>query len=144
MSFPYTEQATYMLFAHSNVYLDVAVVNWCIGQAGFHRLLRQVIDTVGPDKILFGSDQMNMPQMIPVGVSAIREAPFLSEEEKRKILGDNARKLLGINIMQRAWSRKLPNHRMESDWGAIRPPKGILAPKIVASPEVGSGLVPHF
>lgn len=102
MSFPYTEQATYMLFAHSNVYLDVAVVNWCIGQAGFHRLLRQVIDTVGPDKILFGSDQMNMPQMIPVGVSAIREAPFLSEEEKRKILGDNARKLLGINIMQRA------------------------------------------
>lgn len=98
MSYPFTEQATYMLLAHSNVYMDVATVNWCIGRAGFHRLLRQVIETVGPDKILFGSDQMNMPQMIPVGVSAIQEASFLSEEDKRKILGGNARKLLGINV----------------------------------------------
>ncbi len=98
MSFPFTEQATYMLLAHSNVYMDLGVVDWCIGRAGFHRLLRQVVDTAGPDKILFGSDQMNMPQMMPVAVSAIREASFLSEEDKRKILGDNARKLLGISV----------------------------------------------
>jgi predicted TIM-barrel fold metal-dependent hydrolase len=98
LSFPFTEQATYILFAHPNVYADVAAVNWCLGRAGFHRLLRQVFETVGSDKILFGSDQMNVPQMIPVGVSAIQEASFLSEEDKRKILGDNARKLLGINV----------------------------------------------
>jgi predicted TIM-barrel fold metal-dependent hydrolase len=96
MSFPFTEQATYMLYAHSNVYMDVSTANWILKPAGFHRLLRQVVETVGADKILFGSDQMNMPQMIPVAVSAIREAPFLSEEDKRKILGDNARRLLGI------------------------------------------------
>jgi hypothetical protein len=36
-----------------------------------------------------------------------------------------------------------PNHRMEADRGANRPPKGILAPKMVASPEIGSGLVPR-
>jgi predicted TIM-barrel fold metal-dependent hydrolase len=85
-----------MLYAHSNVYMDVSTANWILKPAGFHRLLRQVVETVGADKILFGSDQMNMPQMIPVAVSAIREAPFLSEEDKRKILGDNARRLLGI------------------------------------------------
>jgi len=96
MSYPFTEEATYMLLTHSNVYMDVATVNWYLGRAGFQRLLRQVVETVGADKILLGSDQMNVPQMIPVGVSAIREAPFLSEEDKRKILGDNARKLLGI------------------------------------------------
>ena len=98
LSYPFTEQAIYMVFAHSNVYLDVATVNWCIGPAGFHRLLRQVVETVGADKILFGSDQMEFPQMIPVGVSAIHKASFLSEEDRRKILGDNARKLLGINV----------------------------------------------
>jgi len=95
LSFPFTEQATYILFAHPNVYADVAAVNWCLGRAGFHRLLRQVVETVGPDKILYGTDQMAMPQMIAVGVSAIQEASFLSEEDKRKILGDNARRLLG-------------------------------------------------
>ena len=98
MSYPFTEQATYMLYAHANVYMDVAVVNWILGRAGFHRLLKHVVETVGPDKILFGSDQMNVPQMIPAAVSAIQEAPFLSEEDKCKILGDNARKLLGIHM----------------------------------------------
>ncbi len=94
LSFPFTEQATYILFAHPNVYADVAAVNWCLGRAGFHRLLQQVVETVGADKILYGTDQMAMPQMIAVGVSAIQEASFLSEEDKRKILGDNARQLL--------------------------------------------------
>ncbi len=97
MSYPFTEQATYMLYAHSNVTMDVAYVDWILGRAGFHRLLKQVVETVGSDKIMFGSDQMNAPQMIPVAVSAIREASFLSEEDKRKILGDNARRLLGIH-----------------------------------------------
>jgi uncharacterized protein len=98
LSFPFSDQAAYMLYAHSNVYLDVSVVNWILGKAGFHRLLREVVELVGADKILYGSDQMGFPQMIPFGVGAIREAPFLSEEDKRKILGDNARKLLGINV----------------------------------------------
>jgi hypothetical protein len=97
LSYPFTEQATYMLYAHSNVYTDVGVVNWILGRAGFHRLLRQVVETVGCDKILFGSDQMSATHMIPVAVSAIQEAPFLSEEDKCKILGDNARRLLGIS-----------------------------------------------
>jgi predicted TIM-barrel fold metal-dependent hydrolase len=96
MSYPFTEQATYMLYAHSNVYMDVATVNWLLGRAGFYRLLRQAVETVGADKILFGTDQMNRADRIPIGVSAIREASFLSEEDKRKILGDNARRLLGI------------------------------------------------
>jgi predicted TIM-barrel fold metal-dependent hydrolase len=41
-------------------------------------------------------ESFDIVEMIPVAVSAIREAPFLSEEDKRKILGDNARKLLGL------------------------------------------------
>lgn len=95
MSYPFTEQATYMLYAHANVYMDVAVVNWILGKAGFQRLLRQVVETVGPDKVFFGSDKMGASHILPVAVSAIQEAPFLSAEDKRKILGDNARKLLG-------------------------------------------------
>jgi predicted TIM-barrel fold metal-dependent hydrolase len=100
MSWPFTEQAAYMLYAHSNVYMDVSCVNWILGRAGVHRLLRQVVETVGPDKILFGTDQMGMPAKIPIAVSAIREATFLSEEDKRKILGDNARRLLGLGETQ--------------------------------------------
>jgi predicted TIM-barrel fold metal-dependent hydrolase len=96
MGYPFVEQATYMLYAHSNVYMDVSTVNWFFGRAAFHRWLRGVVETVGPDKVLYGSDKMNRPERIPVAVSAVRDAPFLSEEDKHKILGDNARRLLGI------------------------------------------------
>jgi predicted TIM-barrel fold metal-dependent hydrolase len=104
MSYPFTEQATYMLYAHSNVYMDVSCVDWILGRAGFHRLLRQVVETVGPDKILFGTDRMNNPDVIPIAVSAIQEAAFLSEEDKHKILGDNARHLLGMGTVSKEQS----------------------------------------
>jgi len=98
MSYPFTEEATYMLpHPFKRLHGCRRSWNWYLGRAGFHRLLRQVVETVGADKILFGSDQMNVPQMIPVGVAAIQEAPYLSEEDKRKILGDNARRLLGLS-----------------------------------------------
>ena len=74
--------------------MDVGVVDWILGRAGFHRLLRQVVETVGPDKVLFGSDQMRRPDKIPIAVCAIQEASFLGEEDKAKILGGNARRLL--------------------------------------------------
>lgn len=94
MGYPFTEQATYMLYAHANVYMDISVVNWILGRVGFHRLLEQVVGTVGSDKILFGSDQMKLPDKIPVAVEAIQEASFLSEEEKLKILRENALRFL--------------------------------------------------
>ena len=97
LSYPFTEQATYMLYAHTNVYADLGVVNWILGRKGFHRLLRQVVEVVGPDKILFGSDWMGTPTRMAVALSAVQEADFLSEEDKAKILGGNARKLLGLS-----------------------------------------------
>ena len=45
---------------------------------------------------MFGSDQMRWPQKIGEAIEAIREAPFLSEEQKRDILHDNAARFLRL------------------------------------------------
>jgi uncharacterized protein len=50
----------------------------------------------GNDRILFGSDQMVWPQMITPAVAAIRDAKFLSEADKRRILWENAAALFGL------------------------------------------------
>ena len=57
-------------------------------------LLREAVENVGSDRILFGSDQMVWAQMITP--ESIRDAGFLSDQDKRDILGDNARRLLKI------------------------------------------------
>jgi predicted TIM-barrel fold metal-dependent hydrolase len=96
MGWPFYDHALYMLFAYENVYLDTAIVNWILGKQLFNRTLEEAVDTVGSDRILFGTDQMVWPQMITPAVESIRDAPFLSDQDKRNILGENARRLLKI------------------------------------------------
>lgn len=96
MGWPFFDHALYMLYAYPNVFVDVAVVDWILGKGVFERMLREAIDTVGNDRILFGSDQMVWPQMITPAVAAIRDAKFLSEADKRRILWGNAAALFGL------------------------------------------------
>jgi predicted TIM-barrel fold metal-dependent hydrolase len=97
MGWPFYDHALYMLWAHENVYLDTATVDWVLGKKLFYRMLEESVDTAGSDRILFGSDQMVWPQMITRAVQSIRDAPFLSDQDKRNILGENARRLLKIS-----------------------------------------------
>jgi len=43
---------------------------------------------------MFGSDQMRWPEMIGEGIKAIEEADFLTAEQKRDILYNNAVRFL--------------------------------------------------
>jgi predicted TIM-barrel fold metal-dependent hydrolase len=94
MGWPFPDHALYMLYAYPNVYLDTAVVNWILGQSVFDRMLKEAVQTVGSDRILFGSDQMAWPQMITPAVEAIKKADYLTENDKRRILSENAKELL--------------------------------------------------
>jgi uncharacterized protein len=85
-----------MLFTYQNVYLDTGIVDWILGKKLFNRMLEEAVATVGSDRILFGTDQMVWPQMITPAVESIRDASFLSDQDKRNILGENARRLLKI------------------------------------------------
>ncbi|MQY81666.1 MAG: amidohydrolase family protein [Dehalococcoidia bacterium] len=72
-----------------NVYFDTAASSF-LYQPQIYTLVSQL---VGADKILFGSDYPLLPQ-----TRLLREinSAALTEEEKRLITGENARKLLGI------------------------------------------------
>ncbi|MBE7522130.1 MAG: amidohydrolase family protein [Burkholderiales bacterium] len=47
-------------------------------------------------RLLFGSDQMYWPEAIGMAVEAIESAPFLTQDEKRDILYNNAVRFLRI------------------------------------------------
>jgi predicted TIM-barrel fold metal-dependent hydrolase len=96
LGWPFFDHALYMLYAYPTAYVDLGVVNWLLGPSILRRMIVETIETVGADRILFGSDQMAWPQMIPVAVAATAEADYLTEEQKRKILWTNAARLYGV------------------------------------------------
>ena len=48
-------------------------------------------------RIMFGSDQMVWPEKIGEAVETIKQAPFLTEEQKRDIFYNNAARFLELN-----------------------------------------------
>jgi len=81
---------------NENVWFDIAAVPYVVT---FRKLADKVRKTVGFDKILFGSDypavgggEVSIESMI----AEVKNSNYLTEEEKAKVLGINAMKLLDL------------------------------------------------
>jgi predicted TIM-barrel fold metal-dependent hydrolase len=55
-----------------------------------------LIDAGFEKRIMFGSDQMILPDTVPFPIQAIRSAPFLTEAQKRDVLNNNAARFLRL------------------------------------------------
>ena len=92
---PFLNELLGLLWAHPQVYVDVAVINWALPEAEFHAYLRRIVDAGFPDRIMFGSDHMVWPDAIGLAVRRT-SAPFLSDDQKRDILCRNAARFLRL------------------------------------------------
>jgi uncharacterized protein len=79
------------------VYVDIAAINWMRPRSEFYAYLKALIDSGYGDRVMFGSDQMSWPDAIGLAVEAITTADFLSEEQKRAIVYDNAARFLRLS-----------------------------------------------
>lgn len=93
---PFTDEMIALLYSHPQVYVDISADNWGVARAEFHYQLKRLVDAGYGKRIMFGSDQMVWPQTIEVAIEAISEAPFLSENQKRDILYNNAARFLRL------------------------------------------------
>lgn len=94
---PMSDQMVALLYAHPQVYVDVAVIDWAIPRKEFHQYLRRLVEAGFGKRIMFGSDQMVWPGAIDIAIEEIRSADFLSEEQKRDIFYNNAARFLRLN-----------------------------------------------
>lgn len=94
---PLVEEMLALLYSYPNLYVDVAQNNWGFPRAHFYRQLQQLIDAGFGKRILFGSDQMIWPDTISLAIETIEQAPFLSEQQKRDILYNNAARFLRLS-----------------------------------------------
>lgn len=91
-----------VLWTHPQVHVDVGVIIFALPRAEFYRYLRTIVDAGFGSRVMFGSDQMVWPETIEYGIRVIEEAPFLSDQQKRDILYDNAARFLRVSEADRA------------------------------------------
>ncbi len=105
--YPLLDDLLALLYAHPQVYVDVGVIVYTQPRAAFYRYLQGIVDAGFANRVMFGSDQMVWPGVIERAVAVIKEAPFLSTEQKRDILYNNAARFLRLSAQEIARHHKL-------------------------------------
>jgi uncharacterized protein len=93
---PMLDDTLALLYAHPRVYVDVAIIDYLLPSTEFHRYLEGIVRAGFGNRVMFGSDQMVWPGVIEPAIAAIESASFLSDEQKRAILYENAARFLRL------------------------------------------------
>lgn len=94
---PYIEDVKALMYAHPNVYVDIAVLNWILPKEELYKYINALIDSGFGDRIMHGSDQMVWPETIDIAIETINAAEFLTLEQKEDIFYDNAAAFLELS-----------------------------------------------
>jgi predicted TIM-barrel fold metal-dependent hydrolase len=92
---PFINELIGLLYAHPQVYVDVAVINWVLPEAEFHAYLRRIVDAGFADRIMYGTDNMLWPDSFGLAITRT-SAAFLSDDQKKDILCRNAARFLRL------------------------------------------------
>jgi len=84
------------LYAHPQLYVDLAAICYFIPTKEFYFYLERLVNAGFGKRIMFGSDNMLWPGTIKIGIDNINKAPFLTAEQKRDILFNNAARFLRL------------------------------------------------
>ena len=96
-AWPMLDQVIGLLYAHPQVYLDIGRLTWEIPRAEFHTYLRRIVEAGFGKRVMFGSDAMIWPDVIPVAIEAVESADFLDPTQKRDIFYNNAARFLRLS-----------------------------------------------
>jgi predicted TIM-barrel fold metal-dependent hydrolase len=94
---PLVDEMIAVMYAHPQVYVDIAGNDWQYPRAYFYAQLKSLIDAGLGKRLMWGSDQMVWPRTLEIALETVAKAPFLSAEQKRDILYNNAARFLRLS-----------------------------------------------
>lgn len=94
---PLVDEMIALMYAHPQVYVDIAGNDWQFPRPHFYGQLKKLMDAGLGQRIMWGSDQMVWPRTMEIAVATIENAPFLSMEQKRDIFYNNAARFLRLS-----------------------------------------------
>ncbi len=85
------------MWSHPQLYVDLGAIGFALPTAGFHSYLQRIVEAGFGKRVMFGSDQMVWPETIEVVIDRIEKAAFLTADQKRDILYNNAARFLRLS-----------------------------------------------
>ena len=95
--YPMIDNMLTLLQANSHVYVDVAGLIWSYPLVEVNRYIRRLVEAGFEDRVMFGTDQMEWPRLMAYSISIIQNADYLTPEQKRDILYNNAARFLRLD-----------------------------------------------
>ncbi|HKH90449.1 MAG TPA: amidohydrolase family protein [Gemmatimonadaceae bacterium] len=104
---PLVDEMIAVMYAHPQVYVDIAGNDWAYPRPHFYAQLERLIDAGLGKRIMWGSDQMVWPRVLEIALETLTKAPSLSTEQKRDILYNNAVRFLRLSSEETAKHRRM-------------------------------------
>jgi predicted TIM-barrel fold metal-dependent hydrolase len=95
--YPLIDNMLALLQASSHVYVDLAGLIWSYPIKEVNRYIERLVDAGFQDRVMYGTDQLAWPKLMAYSISIIQNADYLTPEQKRDILYNNAARFLRLS-----------------------------------------------
>ena len=99
--YPFLDEMIAMMYQYPQLYGDLSTITWIIPRPAFQQYVEGLIRAGLGKRLMFGSDQMRWPEKIDEAIKAIEQADFLTAEQKRDILYNNAVRFLRLEARRK-------------------------------------------
>ena len=95
--YPMIDNLLTLLQTNSHVYVDVAGLIWSYPIEEVNRYIERIVKAGFEDRVMFGTDELIWPGLMAVSIGVIQNADYLTPEQKRDILYNNAARFLRLD-----------------------------------------------
>jgi predicted TIM-barrel fold metal-dependent hydrolase len=95
--YPFTDELIAVMGWNAYVFCDISGFIWSYSQDEVHMVIKRLVQAGFGKRIMYGTDFLGYPKMIEASIGLIQHATYLTEEQKRDILYNNAARFLRIN-----------------------------------------------
>jgi predicted TIM-barrel fold metal-dependent hydrolase len=95
--YPMIDNLLTLLQANSHVYVDVAGLIWSYPIKEVNGYIQRIVEAGFEDRVMFGTDQLVWPKLMETSIAVIDRASYLTPQQKRDILYNNAARFLRLD-----------------------------------------------
>ena len=101
--YPMVDELIALMGAHAYVYLDISGFIWSYPLDEVHHVIQQLVRVGFGKRIMYGTDFLFWPRMFETSIGVVENARYLSEDQKRDILFNNAARFFRLDKDDFSW-----------------------------------------